>query len=208
MIFFWVWVSVFSTPVFIVSKPIKAHFEDNFPDIFAEMVEAWNGRPPAFGDPDPEPAANAAGRWHATAPGWICLVQGSWEWRFSLLGRAPCETGVFFSLFWWFRCICSLSSPRFRRKVQCYEHSLQVCEDSQRVVCRRHWRYRNGWIKGVFMCVHISMYINKQYINIRNIYIYIHKYIYILHIIYIYYIYIYMYYIHIHYNIYYIHIYI
>ena len=94
--FFWVWVSVFSTPVFIVSKPIKAHFEDNFPDIFAEMVEAWNGRPPAFGDPDPEPAANAAGRWHATAPGWICLVQGSWEWRFSLLGRAPCETGVFF----------------------------------------------------------------------------------------------------------------
>ena len=60
----------------------------------------------------------------------------------------------------------------------------------------RSAKTRSGWFAGdtgdtamveskVCLCVFIShMYINKQYINIRNIYIYIHKYI--LHTIYIY----------------------
>ena len=66
----------------------------------------------------------------------------------------------------------------------------------------RSAKTRSGWFAGdtgdtamveskVCLCVFIShMYINKQYINIRNIYIYtqINKYIYITYNIYIYYI--------------------
>ena len=91
--------------------------------------------------------------------------------------RAPCETGVFFFIFifhyvWWFRCICSLSSPGLEGP------------GAMSTACRSA-KTRSGWIAGdtgdtamveskVCLCVFIShMYINKQYINIRNIYIYI-----------------------------------